>query len=72
MPMGEYAEKAYLDYSMYVVLDRALPFVGDGLKPVFFRNCYRIPHGVSDRLLGCPPEHVDPGNVNDPFERQFA
>ncbi|HFC30136.1 MAG TPA: DNA topoisomerase IV subunit A, partial [Oceanospirillales bacterium] len=34
MPMGEYAEKAYLDYSMYVVLDRALPFVGDGLKPV--------------------------------------
>ncbi len=34
MPMREYAERAYLDYSMYVVLDRALPFIGDGLKPV--------------------------------------
>ncbi len=34
MPLREYAERAYLDYSMYVVLDRALPFIGDGLKPV--------------------------------------
>ena len=34
IPLKEYAERAYLDYSMYVVLDRALPFVGDGLKPV--------------------------------------
>ncbi|MCB1842671.1 MAG: hypothetical protein KDI09_06880, partial [Halioglobus sp.] len=32
--LKEYAEKAYLDYSMYVILDRALPHVGDGLKPV--------------------------------------
>ncbi|TDR43912.1 DNA topoisomerase IV subunit A [Tahibacter aquaticus] len=34
IPLKQYAERAYLDYSMYVVLDRALPFVGDGLKPV--------------------------------------
>lgn len=40
--MGEYAEKAYLDYSMYVVLDRALPFVGDGLKPVQRRIVYAM------------------------------
>ena len=32
--LHEYTEKAYLDYSMYVVNDRALPFLGDGLKPV--------------------------------------
>ena len=32
--MKLYAEKAYLYYSMYVILDRALPHVGDGLKPV--------------------------------------
>ena len=40
--MGEYAEKAYLDYSMYVVLDRALPFLGDGLKPVQRRIVYAM------------------------------
>jgi topoisomerase-4 subunit A len=34
LPLRDFAERAYLDYSMYVVLDRALPFVGDGLKPV--------------------------------------
>src|SRR6476620_10287500 len=34
IPLREYAERAYLDYSMYVALDRALPFLGDGLKPV--------------------------------------
>jgi topoisomerase-4 subunit A len=33
-PLKAFAEKAYLDYSMYVILDRALPHVGDGLKPV--------------------------------------
>ncbi|WP_154223550.1 DNA topoisomerase IV subunit A [Marinicella rhabdoformis] len=40
--MGEYAERSYLDYSMYVVLDRALPFVGDGLKPVQRRIIYAM------------------------------
>ena len=33
-PLHAFAEKAYLDYSMYVILDRALPHIGDGLKPV--------------------------------------
>ena len=33
-PLKTFTEKAYLDYSMYVILDRALPHIGDGLKPV--------------------------------------
>ena len=37
-----FAEKAYLDYSMYVILDRALPHVGDGLKPVQRRIIYAM------------------------------
>lgn len=42
IPLSEYAEKAYLDYSMYVILDRALPHVGDGLKPVQRRIIYAM------------------------------
>lgn len=42
LPLREYAERAYLDYSMYVVLDRALPFLGDGLKPVQRRIIYSM------------------------------
>ncbi|MCC6562421.1 MAG: DNA topoisomerase IV subunit A [Xanthomonadales bacterium] len=42
VPLKDYAERAYLDYSMYVVLDRALPFVGDGLKPVQRRIIYAM------------------------------
>ena len=42
IPLKEYAERAYLDYSMYVVLDRALPFIGDGLKPVQRRIIYAM------------------------------
>lgn len=42
IPLHEYAERAYLDYSMYVVLDRALPFLGDGLKPVQRRIIYAM------------------------------
>jgi len=42
IPLREYAERAYLDYSMYVVLDRALPFLGDGLKPVQRRIIYSM------------------------------
>ena len=38
----EYTEKAYLDYSMYVILDRALPQIGDGLKPVQRRIIYAM------------------------------
>ncbi len=37
-----FAEKAYLDYSMYVILDRALPAIGDGLKPVQRRIIYAM------------------------------
>ncbi len=42
VPLKAYAENAYLNYSMYVVLDRALPFVGDGLKPVQRRIVYAM------------------------------
>jgi len=42
IPLKDYAERAYLDYSMYVVLDRALPFIGDGLKPVQRRIVYSM------------------------------
>jgi topoisomerase-4 subunit A len=41
-PLAEFTEKAYLDYSMYVVLDRALPHVADGLKPVQRRIIYAM------------------------------
>ncbi|MFK7829676.1 MAG: DNA topoisomerase IV subunit A [Congregibacter sp.] len=40
--LRQYAEKAYLDYSMYVILDRALPHIGDGLKPVQRRIIYAM------------------------------
>ena len=40
--MHQYTEKAYLDYSMYVILDRALPHIGDGLKPVQRRIVYAM------------------------------
>lgn len=42
MLIGEFSEKAYLDYSMYVILDRALPHIGDGLKPVQRRIIYAM------------------------------
>jgi topoisomerase-4 subunit A len=41
-PLRAFTEKAYLDYSMYVILDRALPNVGDGLKPVQRRIVYAM------------------------------
>ncbi len=40
--LKDYTEKAYLDYSMYVILDRALPNIGDGLKPVQRRIVYAM------------------------------
>ncbi|MCU7809260.1 MAG: hypothetical protein KZQ73_15525, partial [Candidatus Thiodiazotropha sp. (ex Semelilucina semeliformis)] len=42
VPLSEFTEKAYLDYSMYVILDRALPHIGDGLKPVQRRIVYAM------------------------------
>ncbi|MGH8278560.1 MAG: DNA topoisomerase IV subunit A [Gammaproteobacteria bacterium] len=41
-PLKTFTEKAYLDYSMYVILDRALPSVADGLKPVQRRIVYAM------------------------------
>jgi topoisomerase IV subunit A len=42
LPLRTFTEKAYLDYSMYVILDRALPHIGDGLKPVQRRIVYAM------------------------------
>ena len=42
LPLAAFTEKAYLDYSMYVILDRALPHLGDGLKPVQRRIIYAM------------------------------
>ncbi len=52
-PLREYTEKAYLDYSMYVILDRALPHIGDGLKPVQRRIIY----AMSELGLKAPAKH---------------
>ena len=40
--MAEFTEQAYLNYSMYVIMDRALPHIGDGLKPVQRRIVYAM------------------------------
>jgi topoisomerase-4 subunit A len=42
LPLQDFTEKAYLDYSMYVILDRALPHIADGLKPVQRRIVYAM------------------------------
>jgi topoisomerase-4 subunit A len=42
IPLKDFTEKAYLEYSMYVILDRALPHIGDGLKPVQRRIIYAM------------------------------
>ncbi|MHA7881171.1 MAG: DNA topoisomerase IV subunit A [Saccharospirillum sp.] len=42
LSLSQFTEKAYLDYSMYVILDRALPNIGDGLKPVQRRIIYAM------------------------------
>jgi hypothetical protein len=53
LPLREYAERAYLDYSMYVVLDRALPNIADGLKPVQRRIIYAMSE------LGCRDQQAE-------------
>ena len=42
LPLSKFTEQAYLDYSMYVILDRALPNISDGLKPVQRRIIYAM------------------------------
>jgi topoisomerase-4 subunit A len=51
--LGIFTEKAYLDYSMYVILDRALPALGDGLKPVQ----RRITYAMSELGLSAASKH---------------
>src|SRR5580693_2235289 len=52
-PMAGFTERAYLDYSMYVILDRALPSVADGLKPVQRRIIY----AMSELSLSAAAKH---------------
>jgi topoisomerase-4 subunit A len=52
-PLKTFTEKAYLDYSMYVILDRALPALGDGLKPVQ----RRITYAMSELALSAVSKH---------------
>jgi topoisomerase-4 subunit A len=52
-PLGDFTEQAYLDYSMYVILDRALPALGDGLKPVQ----RRITYAMSELGLSAASKH---------------
>ena len=42
LPLAQFTEQAYLNYSMYVIMDRALPHIGDGLKPVQRRIVYAM------------------------------
>ncbi len=42
IPLRKFTEEAYLNYSMYVIMDRALPHIGDGLKPVQRRIIYAM------------------------------
>ncbi len=42
LALHKFTENAYLNYSMYVIMDRALPFIGDGLKPVQRRIVYAM------------------------------
>lgn len=53
LPLSEFTEKAYLDYSMYVIMDRALPYIGDGLKPVQ----RRIVFAMSELGLSASSKH---------------
>jgi topoisomerase IV subunit A len=52
-PLRAFTEKAYLDYSMYVILDRALPSLADGLKPVQ----RRITYAMSELALAAGNKH---------------
>lgn len=42
LALHTFTENAYLNYSMYVIMDRALPYIGDGLKPVQRRIVYAM------------------------------
>src|SRR6202050_716024 len=67
-PLKSFAERAYLDYSMYVILDRALPSLADGLKPVQRRILY----AMSELGLAAGSKHQKSartvGDVDGKFE----
>ncbi len=54
MSLTEYTESAYLNYAMYVINDRALPHIGDGLKPVQ----RRIIHAMNELRLGSDAKYA--------------
>src|SRR4051794_18094518 len=58
-PVSDFTEKSYLDYSMYVILDRALPHVADGLKPVQ----RRIVYAMSELGLGATAKFKKPART---------
>lgn len=53
LPLHKFTEDAYLNYSMYVIMDRALPNIGDGLKPVQRRIIY----AMSELSLSATSKH---------------
>ena len=57
--LRDFTEQAYLDYSMYVILDRALPHIGDGLKPVQRRIIYAMSE-LSPACVPTPRPYVSP------------
>src|SRR4030042_7050330 len=50
LPIHVFSEQSYLNYAMYVIMDRALPFIGDGLKP----GHRRILYAMSELGLSAP------------------
>ena len=63
---ASFTEKAYLDYSMYVILDRALPALGDGLKPVQ----RRIVYAMSELGLSAASKHKKSARTVGDVHRQ--
>ena len=53
--LADFTEQAYLNYSMYVIMDRALPHIGDGLKPVQ----RRIVYAMSELGLDADSKHIN-------------
>ena len=68
VPLKTFTEKAYLDYSMYVINDRALPHIGDGLKPVQ----RRIVYAMSQLNLDCRREVHEVGADDRRRARQVS
>lgn len=56
--VAEFTEQAYLNYAMYVIMDRALPNIADGLKPVQRRIVYAMSELGLSRLPKPKNRHV--------------